>query len=572
MIWSALKNKFYDIYLRNIQKNKNKILFRRYSEDIKIIKEYNLLDGNQYLQRYPDVARAQIDPVVHYVLYGFKEGRTPNLRVNCLKRPDTVLSAQAPDKIQELVRKYGLFDSDLYLLQNPDVAQLNIYPLDHYILHGLKEGRRLYPEFRLSNMIQDQINEAVQYEPRVAHIPGIGPNLLAPFFDPLYFLHKGIKERLRATNYDTIMCVPFIRIGGAEHYSGQFAHALRRLRPNETILLLRTETDHFERPEWFPEGIDTVDLSDLFAQIDSEDAERLLNVMFLGLNPSRIVNINSRTCWQVFKRFGKQLSDWTNLYGFFFGWDLNDRGVRVGYPSDYYPHTGGFMSAICTDANYIKQELIKLYAVPPLLQERIIQLFKPVEYPADKPTVAERASVSRHLRPRPIVLWAGRLDRQKRFDLVQGIAARMPHVDFYCWGNVVLDGPLDLSHCPTNVTLRPAFKSLNELPLADADVWLFTSAWEGTPTILIELAMKGIPVVASAVGGVPELINCDTGWPIESIDEVEAYVASLNEALDNPDLRVKRALNLQQLATSRHSKEKFDADIQRILAQEKRYD
>jgi glycosyltransferase involved in cell wall biosynthesis len=458
------------------------------------------------------------------------------------------------------------------LLQNPDVAQLNIYPLDHYILHGLKEGRRLYPDFPLSNMIQNQINEAVQYEPRVAHIPGIGPNLLAPFYDPLYFLHKEIKERLRATNYDTIVCVPFIRIGGAEHYSGQFTHALRRLHPNDTILLLRTETDHFERPEWFPEGIDTVDLSDLFAQIDSEDAERLLNVMFLGLNPSRIVNINSRACWQVFKRFGKRLSAWINLYAFLFGWDLNEKGVKVGYPSDYYPVTGGFMSAIFTDSNYIKKELTKLYSVPSLLQERIIQLFQPVQYQAEKPTVAERAIVSRHLRKRPIVLWAGRLDRQKRFDLVQGIASRMPHVDFLCWGTPVLGGPLDLSNCPPNVSLRPAYRSLDELPLAEADVWLFTSSWEGTPTILIDVAMKGMPVVASAVGGVSELINCDTGWPIESINEIEAYVAGLSEAIENPQIGMKKALNLQQLARSRHCQEKFDADIQRILLQEKRHD
>jgi glycosyltransferase involved in cell wall biosynthesis len=84
--------------------------------------------------------------------------------------------------------------------------------------------------------------------------------------------------------------------------------------------------------------------------------------------------------------------------------------------------------------------------------------------------------------------------------------------------------------------------------------------------------MKGLPVVASAVGGVPELINSDTGWPIESTDGIEAYVAALCETIENPQLGVKKAFNLQQLAKSRHCQKNFDADLQRVLSQEKRHD
>ena len=52
-------------------------------------------------------------------------------------------------------------------------------------------------------------------------------------------------------------------MGGADHHAGQLAQALHRLHPDEKLLLLRTETAHFERPEWFPQGIDNLDLSDL---------------------------------------------------------------------------------------------------------------------------------------------------------------------------------------------------------------------------------------------------------------------------------------------------------------------
>ena len=510
--------------------------------------------------------------MVHYVIYGFKEGRSPYHQVNCLKPPDIGLSDKIPAKIQKVVRKYELFDSALYLLQNPDVAQIGIHPLEHYILHGLKEGRRLYPDFILSSTIQNQINEAVQHEPGVDLTQGGNLNFLPPLNDPLYSLHQQIKARLRATAYDTIICVPWVRMGGADHHAGQLAQALHRLHPEEKILLLRTETSHFERPEWFPEGIDIVDLSDLFNFYGLEAAERILYVLFSGLNPSRIINVNSRACWFAFKRFGKRLADRLHLYGFLFCWDLTETGVRVGYPSDFYPATGGFLSGVLTDSLFLKKALTDLYAVPPALQNRIFPLALPVNYQVETPTMAERALASRPVRPRPIVLWAGRLDRQKRFDLVQGIAARMPQVDFLCWGASVLEGPLDLSHCPPNVSVRPAFRSLDELPLAEADAWLFTSSWEGTPAMLIEVATKGMPVVASAVGGVPEVINAETGWLIESINDIEAYVSGLSEALDNPALGVTKARNLQQLVKSRYCQEQFAADIQRILAQEKQHD
>ena len=216
--------------------------------------------------------------------------------------------------------------------------------------------------------------------------------------------------------------------------------------------------------------------------------------------------------------------------------------------------------------------LTRLYEVPPSLESKIVPLFTPTESRADMATPAARSIGSMDLQKRPIVLWAGRLDRQKRFDLVLDIAAKMPHVDFLCWGKPVLDGPTEPCTCPPNVVLHPAFRSLDEIPLADADVWLFTSAWEGTPTMLIQVAMKGIPVVASAVGGVPELINDDTGWPVRSINDVDAYVASLEEAINNPRIRRERGLNLKQCAQSRHSVENYDAEIKRVLLQERRHD
>ncbi len=39
------------------------------------LKESGLADGNDYLERYPDVKSAKMDPYEHYVIHGINEGR-----------------------------------------------------------------------------------------------------------------------------------------------------------------------------------------------------------------------------------------------------------------------------------------------------------------------------------------------------------------------------------------------------------------------------------------------------------------------------------------------------------------
>jgi hypothetical protein len=43
-----------------------------------LIKRSGMFDEMWYLQRYPDVAAAKLDPIFHYLKYGAKEGRLPN--------------------------------------------------------------------------------------------------------------------------------------------------------------------------------------------------------------------------------------------------------------------------------------------------------------------------------------------------------------------------------------------------------------------------------------------------------------------------------------------------------------
>lgn len=44
-------------------------------------------------------------------------------------------------RLLKLLRSRGLFDDEAYLRQYPDVAATRMNPLQHFLLHGIQEGR-----------------------------------------------------------------------------------------------------------------------------------------------------------------------------------------------------------------------------------------------------------------------------------------------------------------------------------------------------------------------------------------------------------------------------------------------
>ena len=89
----------------------NKRTLKRLAQIIRTSGEF---DEKWYLEQYTDVARAGCDPIEHYLVFGFAEGRNPGPR----------------------------FDTRWYLESNPDVANAKVNPLLHYIQFGKSEGRR----------------------------------------------------------------------------------------------------------------------------------------------------------------------------------------------------------------------------------------------------------------------------------------------------------------------------------------------------------------------------------------------------------------------------------------------
>src|SRR5690554_3865993 len=82
------------------------------AEALALLRGSELFDAGWYLHHYPDVAQAGIDPALHYLKHGWKEGRRPG----------------------------PVFDELWYLSQFPDASKAVVPPLVHYLHIGRHQG------------------------------------------------------------------------------------------------------------------------------------------------------------------------------------------------------------------------------------------------------------------------------------------------------------------------------------------------------------------------------------------------------------------------------------------------
>jgi len=105
------------------------------------IRRSGLFVAKYYLQNNPDVRKADVDPLLHFIKIGWKEGRNPG----------------------------PFFDVKYYLENNIDVQNAGVNPVMHYLRFGWKEGRssKKYSDSELNYSINKKNIHIIPKLPRI---------------------------------------------------------------------------------------------------------------------------------------------------------------------------------------------------------------------------------------------------------------------------------------------------------------------------------------------------------------------------------------------------------------------
>ncbi len=126
--------------LAKIKEKEKSAAQTKQNDDYNLIAKSKYFDKRWYLKMYPDVKKAGVNPVEHYLKHGWKEGRNPGPK----------------------------FDGNVYLDLNADVKRAKINPLLHYEKHGKKEGRKFQNQkcssaiYKLAQFIRTFKNKKVK--------------------------------------------------------------------------------------------------------------------------------------------------------------------------------------------------------------------------------------------------------------------------------------------------------------------------------------------------------------------------------------------------------------------------
>ena len=140
-------------------------MFNR-QRDYRAIKHSGLFDPDYYLLNYPDVRRADIDPLKHFVKYGWKEGRNPSEE----------------------------FDIQHYLQSKPELLSANVNPLLDYLRSGTRaEIQPGSPSREAAELTQPkQLQHKIRNGWKILQYYG-----LAEFFKRLHAKIFGTRKMLR---------------------------------------------------------------------------------------------------------------------------------------------------------------------------------------------------------------------------------------------------------------------------------------------------------------------------------------------------------------------------------------
>ena len=146
------------------------------------------------------------------------------------------------------------------------------------------------------------------------------------------------------------------------------------------------------------------------------------------------------------------------------------------------------------------------------------------------------------------------------------LAARFPTIEFVLVGDGPLRAELEIEAKSLGIGDRTTFLGdRRDIPevMASLDVTAVPSDSESLSNVILESMAAGVPVVATNVGGNPELVSDDRGILVP-VRDVDALAVAIAQLLSNAEHRDRLGQNAKQFAVEHFSAESITREYERL--------
>lgn len=395
----------------------------------------------------------------------------------------------------------------------------------------------------------NQIEHSIRYE-RIPHIPA-GTNLGGQLsLGPSY---HNVCTLVGDQSFTDVVLLPYISNGGGEKFIIDVISGLTKLNPKRRFLVLAGEPFTLEhRVDKLPDNCQFVNLwKECTAEAVLPAAFRIIQATAAG---ATIHLKSSGFAHDFVARYGNSFPTGTFAYYYFSDSRSSVGGVELngGYSFEFVSNNHQHLATLISDHNLI---LDRFEQRVPLLHIRRATIPALCELP---PTRSKRSGGPFKL------LWASRLDPEKRPDLLHLIAEELDltglRYELDIFGSAAFS-TFDTSQfrVRSNVHYRGSFDGFQTLRTQDYSAFIYTTAFDGLPNVILEAMASGLPVIAPAIGGIGERVHSTNGRLIEpSTDDRELakrYASAVAEVAESDFVHMGMAG--RELIASLHSEPAF---------------
>ncbi len=167
------------------------------------------------------------------------------------------------------------------------------------------------------------------------------------------------------------------------------------------------------------------------------------------------------------------------------------------------------------------------------------------------------------------ILFVGRLTQAKGVDiLLKAIKILKNKYNKHLNIAIIGDGPLrenlNILAVELGVNREVKFlgvrKDIEELMIS-SKIFVLPSRWEGLPMVILEAMSRGMSIIATEVGGVPEVIKNGKEGILISPEDQEALAQSIDDLLENEELQEKLSQTAYKKVREKYSIEVYSVTM-----------